>query len=189
MKFYLLYPLFFLSALSLPIFIVGQENSLEKHPVKIENSTDHSSIEQDVDHSDKSSDLTPVDYDIDHRDLPDTWPENITHEADSFQTKFFNMLFILGLLIGFMILASWALKRMMKSKMTQLNTASSIKVLETRYLSPRATLYLVEIQDQSFLIAESPTNVTYLATLPAQTEDDSSLKSLSPPLFPGSKRF
>ena len=96
------------------------------------------------------------------------------------------MLFILGLLIGFMILASWALKRMMKSKMTHLNTASSIKVLETRYLSPRATLYLVEVQDQSFLIAESPTTVTYITTFPIQ-EEESSPKDHPP--FPSSKKF
>ena len=74
------------------------------------------------------------------------------------------MIFILALLIGFMILAAWALKRMMKSKMTQLNTGSSIKILETRYLSPRATLYLIEIQGQNVLIAESPTVVSFLKT-------------------------
>ena len=69
-----------------------------------------------------------------------------------------------------MILASWALKRMMKTKMTNLNTGGHIKVLETRYLSPRATIYLIKIDDQSVLIAESPTSVTYLATLPKDSE-------------------
>lgn len=97
-------------------------------------------------------------------------PHSMSHDGDSFQSKFFNMLFILGLLIGFMMLASWALKRMMKNKMTHLNTGSAIKVLETRYLSPRATLYLVEIHNQNFLIAESPTTVTYLAALPPEEE-------------------
>ncbi len=44
-------------------------------------------------------------------------------EQDTFQGKFLNMLFILGLLIGFMILASWLLKKMMKSRITQINQA------------------------------------------------------------------
>lgn len=96
--------------------------------------------------------------------------DRVEHESDTFQAKFLNMLFILALLIGFMILASWALKRLMKTKINQLNTTNNIKVLETRYLSPRATLYLVEIVDQTFLIAESPTTVTYLATLPHEPE-------------------
>lgn len=86
--------------------------------------------------------------------------EHVT--VDTFQDKFFNMLVILALLVAFMILASWALKKLMKSKITQLNTSSHIKLLETRYLSPRATLYLVEVDKQVVLISESPTTVNYL---------------------------
>lgn len=195
MKFYLLFSLFFLAALSsLPISLCGQENPSDQHSTRTENPEDNLPIEQHSDHPDQNSDISPMRSDLDHHDLPGTWPEHTTtstpHEADSFQTKFFNMLFVLGLLIGFMILASWALKRMMKSKMTQLNTASSIKVLETRYLSPRATLYLIEIHDKSFLIAESPTAVTYLTTFPVQEEEPAPTpQSLSPPPFPGPKKF
>jgi flagellar protein FliO/FliZ len=186
MKSYLLISLFFLGALSLPISISGQENPANQHAAQTENSVDHTSIEQQSDHLDQSSDISPTPYDVDHRDSTKAWPEHVPNEADTFQTKFFNMLFVLGLLIGFMILASWALKRMMKSKMTHLNTASSIKVLETRYLSPRATLYLIEVHDQNYLIAESPTNITYLTTFPIQEEEPASQE---PPPFPGSKKL
>lgn len=103
---------------------------------------------------------------FDPTDIPVVQTDHPEREADTFQKKFMNMLFVLALLIGFMILASWALKRMMKTKATQLNTGSSIKVLETRFLSPRATLYLVEIENQTLLIAESPTAVTYLQSFP-----------------------
>lgn len=91
-------------------------------------------------------------------------------ETETFEAKFMNMLFILGLLIGFMILASWALKRLMKTKMTQINTSSNIKVLETRYLSPRASLYLIEVENQKILISESPTTVTYLTAISSGNE-------------------
>jgi flagellar biogenesis protein FliO len=161
MKFYLFFPVLFLIFLSSPLSGFSQEND-HSHQ-KTETSTDLPiSHEHQIEEEWRNF--------VDHNDIPGVNKEHLPHESETFQTKFFNMLFILGLLIGFMILASWALKRMMKSKMTQMNTSSSIKLLETRYLSPRATLYLVEIHDETFLIAESPTTVTYLATLPLKEE-------------------
>lgn len=157
MKPYFLLPLFFLNILFFSPTAFSQGNIEKEYSQSIENSP--------VDlHSQREEEHVTVPQDDPMHDI---WPHSAgDRKSDSFESKFFNMLFILGLLIAFMLLASWALKRMMKSKMTHLNTGSSIKVLETRYLSPRATLYLVEIHNQNFLIAESPTSVTYLATLP-----------------------
>lgn len=165
MKFYLLIFLIFLSALSLPNFSFGQENATNSQSLTPEHpsATDSPPDEYSLDHQ--------LRKDLDDGEISGSWPNHIERESDTFQAKFFNMLLILGLLIGFMILASWALKRMMKTKMSQLNTASTIKVLETRYLSPRATLYLIEIEDRTFLIAESPTNTTYLANFPSKIEE------------------
>lgn len=98
---------------------------------------------------------------------PDQWKENLEHESISFQTKFLKMLLTLGLLIAFMVLASWALKRMMKSKISQQNYLSTIKILESRSISPRTTIYLVEARNQVFIIAESPSNVASLGSYPA----------------------
>lgn len=92
------------------------------------------------------------------------WSEHAADEPDQFQAKFFHMLFILALLIGFMILASWALKRMMKARITQVNQTSLIKVLETRQLSPKTNLFLIEIEGKMLLIGESPTTVSHIAT-------------------------
>lgn len=86
-------------------------------------------------------------------------------ETSDFKGKFFNMLFILGLIIGFMILASFMLKKMMHSRVVQINEASLIKVLETRSLSPRTTLYVLEIQGKNLLVAESPTGTSLLTNL------------------------
>lgn len=160
MKYYLLIPLLFLAFFSLAVSSFSQEptphslaQALEHSPLFISTNDEH------LDHEDLKTDSP------EGEPIPNTWPNHLEKESDSFQAKFFHMLMILGLLIGFMLLASWALKRMMRTKMTQLNTGSTIKILETRYLSPRATLYLIEAQDQTFLIGESPTQVTYLATL------------------------
>lgn len=154
MKFYLIVSLFFLSLLPLSGFT--QE---EAPPSSLA--------------SDQTENLKTNDH-FDPREMPEGWLDHPQKESDTFEAKFFNMLLILGLLIGFMILASWALKRLMKTKLTQMNTGSHIKVLETRYLSPRATLYVVEVQNQAFLIAESPTSVTYLTTLPLEEEQHTS---------------
>ncbi len=140
MKNYLLFPLLFLSCLCFPVSSYSQEND-------------------------------PIPKTLPSEDeIPDYFKGSIGHETDTFQTKFINMLVILGLLIGFMILASWALKRMMRTRLANLNTGSTIKVLETRQLSPRAVLHLVEVQGQTVLIAESPTTVSYLATFPLEEE-------------------
>jgi flagellar biogenesis protein FliO len=85
-------------------------------------------------------------------------------EPDNFQGKFMNMLFILALLIGFMILASIMLKRMTRTRVTQMNNQSLIKVLEARPLSPRSTLYLLDIEGKEILIAESHAGVSHIAS-------------------------
>lgn len=92
------------------------------------------------------------------------------HEKDDFQSRFIHMLTLLVLLIGFMILASWALKRMMNSRVTQINQSSVIKVIETRHLSPKATLHLVDINGETVLIAESPSSVTHIASFRSPLE-------------------
>lgn len=101
-------------------------------------------------------------------EMPGVWADEAEKQSESFQYKFLHMLLVLGLLIIFMFLASFALKRMMKTKVTQLNTVNDIKVLETRHLSPKATLYLVQVQDQRFLLGESPTHISHLASFPLE---------------------
>ncbi len=156
MKLYLLlFNLFFLSFLTLPSLGFGQEEPPHQQ----------SSMEQPSHPMLKDQDEGHEFYDF-----------RETHEADSFQTKFINMLFLLALLIGFMILASWMLKRMMRSRLSQINTSSTIKVLETRNLSTRSTLYIIEAQGQCLLIAETHTAVTTLASLPSEEAEPHSTK-------------
>ena len=98
------------------------------------------------------------------QDFSELWVDGPTNEPD-FKAKFIKMLLILGVLIAFMFIASWALKRMMKSKMTHLNLGKDIRVLESRYISPRASVYLIEVKGKTFLIAESPSQVTLLGSI------------------------
>ncbi len=105
-------------------------------------------------------------------DFSSLWEGATLPQETSFEAKFFHMLFILALLIAFMFVASWALKRMMRSKTTQLNTASQIKLIESRCLSPRATLHLVEVDEKRVLISESPTAVGLIAILSSSSFEE-----------------
>ena len=92
------------------------------------------------------------------------------HTTSKFEYRLLNMLLMLITLITFMVLAGWALKRMMRSRINNLNTSSVIKIKETRNISPRSTLYLVEIEGQTLLIGETHQTITHLATLETQSE-------------------
>lgn len=144
MKRYLLIPLFFLQVLSFS-FLFGQDST----PENTSNPWD-----------------SPL-----FSDSARGQPNMDREGGESFEAKFVRMLVILGLLIGFMVLAAWALKKMMKTRVEQLNTASSIKVLETRALSPRSSLYLIEVEGKTLLIAESPTMVSHVASLDVSSQE------------------
>lgn len=79
-----------------------------------------------------------------------------------FMAEFIYMLLMLGLLIGVVLFASWLMKRMVNTRLSQLNESSNIKVLEKRTLSPKSSLYLLEIEGKTVLIAESGTHITQL---------------------------
>lgn len=92
------------------------------------------------------------------------WLSKGEKESGSFQDKFLHMLLVLGLMVAFMWLASFALKRLMRSRITTIGSGTGrIAIVESRYLSPRATLHLVSVDGKTHLIAESPTQVTHLA--------------------------
>lgn len=96
--------------------------------------------------------------------------DGLEKEPEDFQAKFMHMIFMLGLLIGFMLLASWFIKRMVRTRSEQLNTTSNIKVLESRYLSPKATIHVLEILGDGYVVAESPGGITYLTKIPLGEE-------------------
>lgn len=88
-------------------------------------------------------------------------PADLTQDS-RFLAEFFYMLLMLGLLISLVVVASYILRRMTSSRMEALNTTSSIKILERRTLSQRSQIYLVEIEDKTFMIAENASSITAL---------------------------
>jgi flagellar biosynthetic protein FliO len=82
-----------------------------------------------------------------------------------FYSDFINMLTTLGMLVALLLLATWFLKKMTRTRQLQLNTSSLIKILEQRQLSPRSTLHLIEVGGKTLLIGESPTAIAQLSEL------------------------
>jgi flagellar biogenesis protein FliO len=87
-----------------------------------------------------------------------------------FYSDFANMMVTLGMLVGVLLLASWFLKRMTRTRQFQLNSSSTIKILEQRQLSARCTIHLVEVGNKTFILGESPASLVQLAEFPSDQE-------------------
>ena len=79
-----------------------------------------------------------------------------------FIDEFIQMMIYLSGIVAFMVLFMWVLKKMMSVKIEQSNRSSSIKILQSRTLSQKTTLYVVAFQDKTYTIAESMNGVTRL---------------------------
>lgn len=96
---------------------------------------------------------------------------------DRFYIEFFNMLATLGLVIAIILIAAWLLRRILNTRMEQINTSSIIKIIEKRAISPKSAIYLLEIQDKTFAIAESQNGITHLGEINIPSEPESTEKT------------
>ncbi len=89
----------------------------------------------------------------------------------SYEGAFLKMfLTLLALIVG-IFACVWILKRLAKGSFSQGN-GKSIKILEKKPLSPKTMLYIVEVDGQETLIAESQLEVKKLMTLSPQEEPE-----------------
>lgn len=103
--------------------------------------------------------------------LPEELKPAEEHGNDRFMAELMNMLFTLGLIILLILGVSWVLKRMLNTRVQQINTTSLIKVLERRVLSPKTSIYVLEIDDVKLVIADSHNGVFRLAELPLEQKE------------------
>lgn len=88
--------------------------------------------------------------------------EGKEQDQDKFFYEFLNMLATLGLLVAALLGASWFVKRMMNTRVQQMNSTSLIKVTERRSLSPKTVIYLLEIQGKTLVVGETPAGLSKL---------------------------
>lgn len=83
-------------------------------------------------------------------------------EEFNYWKEFMQMLFSLGVIVIILLFGAWFLRRFVNKKVLQGNSANLIKIIETRPLSHKASLYLIEVHDKTILISASPSGVTSL---------------------------
>lgn len=88
--------------------------------------------------------------------------EEVRGDEGHFASQLLQMLLMLGLLLGLLLFTSWFLKRMMNTRIQQVNGNSAIKVLEQRAVSTRTTVYALDIEGKTYIFAETPSAVTPL---------------------------
>jgi len=57
---------------------------------------------------------------------------------------------------------------MLNSRIQQINTTSLIKIIERRALTPKSSIYILEIRDREIAIAESAHGIIKLADYPVE---------------------
>lgn len=92
---------------------------------------------------------------------------------ERFYTEFLNMLATLGLVIAVILMAAWFLRRLLNTRLEQINTTSIIKIVERRALSSKTAVYLLEIYDKVIAVAETQSGITQLGEFPIPPEDES----------------
>lgn len=101
-------------------------------------------------------------------------PHALEVEEDSYESMFMRTMLILFSLLVFVALCVWLFKRMAQNRAGQMNYHKTIKVLETRAISPKTLLYLIEVGDRRILLSESQLHVKQLTTLDFPEEQDPS---------------
>jgi len=89
--------------------------------------------------------------------------------VENYQASLMKMFFMLILLIAFLILTVWLLKKFINSRMQLAAQGKSIQILEKRTISPKSILYLLEIDGEKFLISESQVQIQKIERLKDNT--------------------
>lgn len=84
-------------------------------------------------------------------------------QDNRFLGEFFYMLLMLGMLIGVVLAAGYFLRRLTSSRIEALNTSSRIKIQESRSLSQRSQISLIEVDDNEYIVAENHAGISILA--------------------------
>jgi flagellar biogenesis protein FliO len=101
---------------------------------------------------------------------PSPSPEIVMQNYEGAFLKMF--LTLIGLIVA-IFFTIWALKRLSRGRLGSLNASRAIKILERRPLTPKTTLFLVEVNGKQALIAESQLEVKKLLEDLPTTEEES----------------
>ncbi len=82
-----------------------------------------------------------------------------------FTAELLHTLFVLGFFVLCLTVIAWLFRRMMQTRTLQLNEASLIKIIDTRAISSRSAIHILEVEGSKYLVAESHAGITLLGNL------------------------
>lgn len=92
--------------------------------------------------------------------------EERRHGGDHFTQDLLKLLATLGMMVGLIYLISYMLRKAMNKSQLKINETSGIKILESRSISQRSAVYLIEVEGREYVIADSTNGVTLLDSPP-----------------------
>jgi flagellar biogenesis protein FliO len=101
----------------------------------------------------------------------DEQPKELTDSPVSYSTGLSKILWMTIAFLTLLVITIWAFKRMVKNRAYLAEQRSSIKILEKKMLSPKTMLYLVEVEKEKVLIAESHIEVKRLHEMTTKTKE------------------
>ena len=84
-------------------------------------------------------------------------------DTGRFFGEFMNMVSSLGIILVVLLLVLWVLRWFNQSRLTQMNTSSTVKILERRPISQKTVIYLIEVEGTAIAFAEGTNGVTKLS--------------------------
>lgn len=85
---------------------------------------------------------------------------------------FVNMIVTLMIIVGLIFISIIVLKKIMRSRLLQVNRGAKIKILERRPLNQKASLYLVDIMGKSIVVGESQAGIHLISELGETVEEE-----------------
>ncbi len=91
-------------------------------------------------------------------------------KAPDVRSLFYKTVFLLVSVVGVLLGASYFVKRMTGAKLTGMSSEGAIRLLERKYLSPKCSVWLVEIEGQKAVVAENQGGVTIQLLNPKENQ-------------------
>jgi|688.fasta_scaffold02054_6 flagellar biogenesis protein FliO len=120
--------------------------------------------------SSKEQSNPPPFEDVKHSNPPPFEDVNLnTGSEDHFLRDMLQMMLTLGLIVAMIFFITWLLKKVLSSRIQQLNATSDIKILDRRSLSPKSVIYILEARGRGIIVAESTNGLTHLSDFSSDT--------------------
>ncbi len=119
------------------------------------------------------ADVTPVDPTVPPSPEPLMTPSPVDM-VPGYEGAFLKMFLVLIALVVGIFFTVWILKKLSQGKWAHGNNNRSIKIIEKRPLSQKTMLYIIDVDGQQSVIAESQLEVKHLMNLQQVTEEPES---------------